>query len=510
MPETYPYMKGPFEPSFESLYNFNCPDWFRDAKFGLWSHWGAQSVPMYGDWYARNMYIEGSDQYLYHLRHYGHPSKFGYKDLVKLWKAENFDPEELMDLYVRAGAKYFFAQTTHHDNFFNYDSKLQPFNSVNYGPHRDIVAEWRAAALKRGLKFGITEHLDASFEWLNTNKGCDSHGPYAGVPYDGNDKRYEQLYLDNAEYLDLSKPRMHYTHDKRWPPRWYECVREMVDLFEPDMLYSDGAVPFYAKGATIHDPTYESGLKMVAHLYNRSAAQNGGANQRIYFQKDSRPEFFRIGLLDIERSLEDDIKPLPWQTDTCLGHWFYDVRAQYKDHQQVIGLLVDIVSKNGNLLLNVPQRPDGTIDEECRFTLEKIAQWISVCGEGIYGTRPYHVYGEGPPRLNADKRDKAIQSALRTLAPGATIYNREADAQWTPWDIRYTQKEAEGKVYAFVMGNARAVSLTQLKEPEKVASVHLLGCGSVPFHTEGGVLSAYLPERLPCEMANCLEIVIRP
>ena len=176
----------------------------------------------------------------------------------------------------------------------------------------------------------------------------------------------------------------------------------------------------------------------------------------------------------------------------------------------MIGLLVDIVSKNGNLLLNVPQRPDGTIDEECRFTLEKIAQWISVCGEGIYGTRPYHVYGEGPTRLNADKRDKAIQSALRTLAPGATIYNREADAQWTPWDIRYTQKEAEGKVYAFVMGNARAVSLTQLKEPEKVASVHLLGCGSVPFHTEGGVLSAYLPERLPCEMANCLEIVIRP
>ena len=220
--ETYPYLKGPFEPSFESLYGFECPEWFRDAKFGIWSHWGAQSVPMYGDWYARNMYIEGSEQYRYHLRHYGHPSVFGYKDLVQLWKTENFDPDALMDLYVKAGARYFFAQTTHHDNFFNYGSKLQPFNSVNYGPHRDIVGEWRAACLKRGLKFGISEHLGASFEWLNTNKGCDKTGPYAGVPYDGSDKRYVQLYLDNAEYLDLTKPRRHYTLDKRWPPRWYE------------------------------------------------------------------------------------------------------------------------------------------------------------------------------------------------------------------------------------------------------------------------------------------------
>ena len=506
--ETYPYLKGPFEPSFESLYGFECPEWFRDAKFGIWSHWGAQSVPMYGDWYARNMYIEGSEQYRYHLRHYGHPSVFGYKDLVQLWKAENFDPDALMDLYVKAGARYFFAQTTHHDNFFNYGSKLQPFNSVNYGPHRDIVGEWRAACLKRGLKFGISEHLGASFEWLNTNKGCDKTGPYAGVPYDGSDKRYVQLYLDNAEYLDLTKPRRHYTLDKRWPPRWYECVKEMVDLFHPDMLYSDGAVPFYAKGATVDDPTYEPGLKMVAHLYNGSALENGGINRCVYMQKDSRPEFYRIGILDKERSLEDDIKPLPWQTDTCLGNWFYDVRAEYKNHRQVIGLLVDIVSKNGNLLLNVPQRPDGTIDDECRYTLDRLASWTKVCGEGIYGTRPYLVFGEGPTRLGRSAERAAAEQAAKLLLPDANLHPKESDAAWTAWDIRYTWKASEGKIYAFVMGAASCVTLTRLREAEKVKRVRLLGCGPVPFHVQAGALSVFLPERLPCEMANCLEIQI--
>ena len=135
-----------YKPTFESLYEYQCPEWFRDAKFGIWSHWGPQSVPMYGDWYARNMYIEGTPQYLYHIRHYGHPSKFGYKDLVKLWKAENFDPEGLMDLYYKAGARYFMSQASHHDHFFNYASKLNRFNSVDVGPHKDICGLWQKAA----------------------------------------------------------------------------------------------------------------------------------------------------------------------------------------------------------------------------------------------------------------------------------------------------------------------------------------------------------------------------
>ena len=190
-----------FEATFESLKKYECPDWFRDAKFGIWSHWGPQSVPMCGDWYARNMYIQGTDQYDYHFRTYGHPSKFGYKDICKLWKAEKFDPDALMEKYYKAGARYFVAQASHHDHFFNFDSKLNRFNSVNIGPHKDICGMWKEAAKKYNLPFGMTEHLAASFAWWRSNKGCDSFGPYTGVPYDGNDPEYRDFYHDNYEHV---------------------------------------------------------------------------------------------------------------------------------------------------------------------------------------------------------------------------------------------------------------------------------------------------------------------
>ena len=161
--------QGPFEPTWESLRRFECPDWFRDCKFGVWSHWGPQSVPMYGDWYARNMYREGTDQYLHHWRVYGHPSKNGWKDVVQLWKAERFDPEGLMQLYVDAGARYFCAQAAHHDNFDNWDSAHNRWNAVRVGPQKDIVGLWQSAARKFGLPFGVSEHLGATFSWWSHN-----------------------------------------------------------------------------------------------------------------------------------------------------------------------------------------------------------------------------------------------------------------------------------------------------------------------------------------------------
>ena len=378
-----PIEKGPFQPTFESLRAFTCPAWFRDAKLGIWSHWGAQSVPMYGDWYARNMYIEGSDDYLYHCRHYGHPSRFGYKDIAELWKAENFDPEELMALYKKAGAKYFVAQAMHHDHFFNYASKLHRFNSVEMGPHRDIVGLWQKAAQKQGLPFGLSEHLGATFSWWRTNKGSDKQGPFAGVPYDGNDPDYEDLYLPNREHYDPDDTDPSflpwYTSNTAWHERWLAVMRELIDLYRPDLLYSDGPLPF-------DEGSYGAGLAAVAHLYNTSAAMHGGVNQAVYNQKDRRREVYSVGVLDIERSQTPDIKPEPWQTDTCLGEWFYDVKARYKKPGHVIELLVDIVAKNGNLLLNVPQKPDGTIDVQCRYLLERLAEWNRICGEGIFGT----------------------------------------------------------------------------------------------------------------------------
>ena len=476
--------KGPFEPTFESLRTFECPEWYRDARFGIWSHWGAQSVPMYGDWYARNIYCEGSDQYRYHIRRYGHPSKFGYKDIVQLWKAENFDPDGLMELYAEAGAKYFVAQAMHHDNFFNYASKIHPWNSANMGPHKDIVGLWKEAADKKGLPFGVSEHLGATFSWYRVNKGCDREGPYAGVPYDGNDPEYESLYLPNREHYDPGKDHWDldpwYTPNKWWHQRWFSIIKEVIDLYQPDLLYTDGGVPF-------GDGMYEAGLNVIAHLYNTSAANHGGKNMAVYTQKDRRKEIYTVGVLDIERSQSDETRQEPWQTDTCVGHWFYDVRANYKKPGHVIEILVDVISKNGNLLLNTPQKPDGTLDDECLYILRELAKWNGVCGEGVYGTRPFRVSGEGPSRVHIEGF-------------------REDTVAWTSSDYRFTTK---GKtIYAFQMRwpvDNRAV-IKSLEPSEKVRSVRLLGYGQVPFEQPYGTLVVSLPDKKPTEYVNCLAL----
>ena len=466
--------RGPYEPTWESLHQFQCPDWFRDAKFGIWSHWGPQSVPMYGDWYARNMYVEDLDQFRYHLRKYGHPSKVGWKDVVKLWKAEKFDPDDMMDLYVRAGAKYFVAQAAHHDNFHNWNSSHHRWNSVNMGPGRDIVASWAEAARKRGLRFGLSEHIGATFTWYRPTKGADKAGPYAGVPYDGNDPAYEDFYLPNqnegAEW---------YTGNPGWHAKWYTYIKELIDLFKPDLLYSDGGVPFGSYG-----------LHAIAHLYNTSAAWHGGINQAVYNQKDRNINVFTVGVLDIERSQLPGIFPYTWQTDTSVGDWFYNVRDVYKTPAQVAGMLVDIISKNGNLLLNIPQRPDGTLDEECNYILESMANWMKVNGEGIYGTRPWTAAGEGPSQV--------------------VIEGFKEDAvSWTVEDFRFTTQG--NHVFAFQMkwpegGKTVIRSLAKGKVPD-VRSVKVLGFdGPVKFEQTSRGLVLDLPELKPTDFVQCYRI----
>lgn len=204
-----PFQKGPFDSSWESLRTFECPDWFRDAKFGIWSHWGPQAVPEQGDWYARHLYLQDHPQYNHHLRTYGHPSKHGHKDIIAAWKAEKFDPEALMKKYVAAGAKYFVAQANHHDNFDTWHSKHHRWNAVEKGPKKDILGLWKQAAQKHGLPFGVTEHLSAGYNWWVTNKFSDEHGPYAGVPYDGADPAYADLYLDHSPELVSEAKRLH-------------------------------------------------------------------------------------------------------------------------------------------------------------------------------------------------------------------------------------------------------------------------------------------------------------
>ncbi len=482
-----------FEPTFESLLQYECPAWFRDAKFGIWSHWGPQSVPMYGDWYARHMYVQDSPQYLYHVRHYGHPSRFGYKDICALWKAERFEPEELMRLYRRAGARYFVAQAMHHDHFFNYASNIHRFNAVQVGPRKDICGLWKAAAAREGLPFGLTEHLGATFSWWRTNKWCDTHGPYAGVPYDGNDPEYRDFYLDNYEHVVPGENRADtsarpwYTPNPGWRQYWLRVIREVVDLYEPDLLYSDGALPFGENGVSRQGaPEFAQGLEVVAHLYNTSIRKHG-RNQAVYTQKDRRPEIYRVGVLDIEKSQLPGIHPDPWQTDTCIGNWFYDVRQKFKQPAHIIEMLVDIIAINGCMLLNVLQRPDGILDDETRYLLEELAGWFAVCGEAVHGTRPWRQFGEGDSRV-------VIEGF------------KEERVAWNSSDIRFTTR---GKtLYAFLLRapDNRVAVVKSLRESDRVAAVRLLGAGECPFQQAFGVLNVKLPAELPTRYVNALAI----
>lgn len=455
---------GPFTPDPESLRRFVCPDWFRDAKFGIWSHWGPQCVPMFGDWYARRLYREGEDQYRHHWRVYGHPSKHGYKDIIPLWKAERFDPHALMDLYVAAGARYFVGQAMHHDNFDNFDSKHQPrWNSVATGPKKDICRLWQKAAQAKGLPFGLSEHLGASFNWFESSKGADKTGPYAGVAYDGIDPAYSDLYYAPAGQLPLEEPDIWrwYTGHEPFHQHWFNRIKDVIDQFQPDLLYSDGGVPFG-----------EYGRSIIAHLYNTSAEKHG-ANRAVYNQKDTDPAIYTFGVLDIERGQMQEILNHPWQTDTSLGDWYYNVKDTYKTPRHVIETLIDIVSKNGNLLLNVPQLPDGTLDDECTYLLKQLAEWTAVNGEGIYGTRPWRISGEGS-----------------ATAEGGAF--KETSVAWTADDIRFTAR-GEDTVYAFRMAGARdapkvAIRSLAAVSARRVAAVRQLGHGPVPHEQTADAL----------------------
>ncbi len=482
-----------YQATFESLYKHKCPDWFRDAKFGIWSHWGPQSVPMFGDWYARNMYIQDSDQYNYHVRHYGHPSKYGYKDICALWKAESFDPDALMEQYYKSGARFFVAQATHHDNFFNFESVNNRFNSVAVGPHKDICGMWKAAAKKYDLPFGLTEHLGASFGWWRSNKGCDSYGPYAGIPYDGNDPAYRDFYHDNYEHV--AKPGEEdkwtwLTPNKDFRAYWSRVMKEIIDKYEPDMLYSDSWLPFGEPGdalsETVQNQDYKIGLETVAYLYNKSESLYG-ENRAIYTQKSKKEEIYKVGTLDIERSQLPDICPEPWQSETCIGEWFYNARYTYKKPRHIIDILVDTIAKNGTMLLNIPQRPDGTIDEQAMWILKELEAWFSINGEAVYGTRPWRVSGEGTSCVKID---------------GFT----EEQVPWLPSDFRFVQKD--GKLYAFIMcpTMGKTAVIQSLTDAEHVTNVRLLGVGNLSYAQHSGILVVDLPDKLPSTYANVLEI----
>lgn len=471
---------GPFQADPGSLKTYRTPDWFRDAKFGIWSHWGPQAVPRAGDWYARNMYVYGTGQYKHHLEKYGHPSKHGYKDIIPLWKAEKFDPEALMALYKKAGARYFVSMGVHHDNFDLWDSRHHEWNAVKMGPKRDIVGDWKKAAQKAGLRFGVSEHLGASYGWFAPSHGYDKVWPVLGVAYDGADPKYASLYhrAHDQPYRGSSS---WYTTDTRFQQEWYNRITDLVTRYQPDLLYTDGGLPFGKVGHTL-----------VANYYNDSIARHGKL-EAVYNHKEiGSGEFIReAGVQDVERGVMEGINPLPWQTDTSIGDWFYSDGYKYKTTTEVVHMLADIVSKNGNLLLNVVQYPDGSLPPEPMQFLQEMAEWMGVNGDAIYGTRPWKVFGEGPTK--------------------AASGHFQENTAYTPQDIRFTAKG--GALYAITLGTPdKAVRIASLGrkaglETRSVKAVTLLG-SSAPLRWKqtDDALTIELPASLPSKMASSFRI----
>ncbi|MHC4475278.1 MAG: alpha-L-fucosidase [Planctomycetota bacterium] len=474
---------GKFEATWDSLQQYECPQWFRDAKLGIFICWNPYTVPARGDWYARHMYRQGHRQYEYHVEHYDHPSKFGYKDIIALWKGDNFDADKLVALFKRAGAKYIVPMAMHHDNFDLWDSKHQRWNSVNMGPKKDIIGLWRKAALKHGLRFGVTTHLARSYSWFQTSHGADTEGPYKGVPYDGRDPNYRELYHDT--HGDTTK-RYPLNPSEAWKQTWYDRIKDLVDQHRPDLLYFDGGVPFG-----------EVGLKMVAYYYNQNIQWHNGSLEAVMNLKnwpDGSHGEYRDGacVQDLERGLLSDIRQLPWQNDTSIGDWFWTDPPEYRSVDSIIDMLVDIVSKNGNLLMNVPPKSDGTLDDQAIDILNELGRWMDINGEAIYETRPWHRYGEGPTTTK-----EGHFSDLR--------------ARFTGQDIRFTTKR--GTLYAIVLDWPDVAELTikslstSQDEPAAIKSVSLLGHKvSLKWRQDDQGLKLQLPPQKPCDYAFAFKI----
>jgi len=394
-----------YQATWESLKTYQIPDWFRDAKFGIFIHWGVYSVPAFGsEWYPRNMYEQGSKEFKHHIETYGPQKKFGYKDFIPMFKAEKFDPAAWVALFKKAGAKYVVPVAEHHDGFQMYKSALSKWNAFEMGPHRDVLGELAAEIKKQGLIFGLSSHRIEHWFFMNGGKHFDS---------DVLDPANATLYGPAREENETPSP--------EFMNNWLLRCTELVDNYKPQLFWFDWWIEQPAM-----DPYRKS---FASYYYNKGLEWNEGVV--LNYKNVSFPE--KAAVLDLERGKLGGIREPAWQTDDAIGNesWGYAAGNTFKSAQYVITNLIDIVSKNGNLLLNIGPRSDGTITEEETQTLLGTGKWLDINGEAIYGTRPWKIYGEGP-----------TQSASGSFA--------DQKVPFTAKDIRFTTK---GDIlYAIAMG----------------------------------------------------------
>jgi len=476
-PETY-------EPDWESLAQHEAaPLWFQDAKFGIYFHWGVYTVPAYGsEWYPRWMHFEGHDIYEHHLATYGHPSEFGYHDFVPMFKAENFNAEEWADLFVKAGARFAGPVAEHHDGFAMWDSKATPWNAKEMGPKRDITGELAAAIKDRDMKFICTFHHakqlqrhDSIPEEPDGQPYRLSHFPFfEGMPPSSDEKKLKYLYGNMPE-------------DQWLEEIWLAKLKEMIDQYRPDIMWFDYVLD-----------TIPAKFRQEYSAYYLNEAEKWGKEVVIVRKQDDLPLEFSVD--DLEKSRKNKIGEEPWMTDETVskGSWCYTENLEIKESKDVLHVLIDIVSKNGVLLLNISPKADGTIPDVQKKVLLDMGDWLDKFGEAIYETRPWYTFGEGPTK-EPEGHFKFHRQFLKIKYSSA--------------DIRYTTKGKD--IYVCFLGKpepGKDVILKSFAKDEagkeiSVRKVYLLGSDEelVWELTEEG-LSIRFPGVVPEEMSVVLKV----
>jgi alpha-L-fucosidase len=457
---------GPFRPSWESLETYTVPEWYQDAKFGIFIHWGVYAVPAFGsEWYPRNMYRQGSPEFEHHLATYGPHARFGYKDFIPQFKAERFDPGQWAGLFRSAGAKFVVPVAEHHDGFAMYDCGLSDWCAAKMGPRRDLIGDLAAAVRAQGLVFGLSSHR--AEHWWFFDGGTQFEA-------DVTDPRSAGLY--GPPQPENTQPDAPFLDD------WLARTCEVVDRYQPQLVWFDW---------WIEQPAFRPYLQQfAAYYYNRGAQWQRGV--AINYKHQAFPE--RAAVFDVERGQLGGIRPLFWQTDTSISKnsWGYVQEQEYKTAGEIVGDLVDIVSKNGCLLLNIGPRPDGTIPEPEEAVLREIGGWLAVNGEAIYGTRPWRLFGEGPTQV--------VEGS----------FNDTKRLPFTGEDIRFTRRGTT--LYAIVLAwpgaSVTVKSLGTGSSPAgEVRDVRLLGHdGKLVWSRSENGLTVTMPSQQPCDYACALRI----